>query len=523
MNERILHVPLDDRPYTYLLPEKTARLTKTQVISPPPALLGKFKKPGNADEILDWMNSLEDRFDGVIISIDMILYGGLVASRTLQTTEDKAKERLDRLFQILTDKKEALGTVYLFSALLRTAPTYIDESQVSLAEKLIQFSCESYHAAKGNKESLKIIEHIKKSISPERLDQYIAVRNRNHSLNKYLLSLAKDDNIDYLHIGIDDSKTVGLNILEKEELESIIAANNLNNKVSIAPGTDEASLMLLARLLCSFSTFTPSFYPLYSNSDGKKIIGRYEDRSIEEIVNLHIKIIGGDLSSSRSKADIMFYIHTPSFRQKEACFQKLELMRLLESSAIDNFVRSIKKSIKKGRFTALADVFYANGSDQKLMNSIFDACSTLSLAGYAGWNTAGNTIGTAAAHSLIFFLAVKTAKEEELSSIFQIQGELLLERYADDWLYQSIIRQELSAEALAKRVSVFHLDHRREEFEELAFTRLKDSLKKLLNRLKGEKAGLVDSPYASDFLHPVEMEITLPWGRLFEVSINFFR
>lgn len=60
------------------------------------------------------------------------------------------------------------------------------------------------------------------------------------------------------------------------------------------------------------------------------------------------------------------------------------------------------------------------------------------LASYAGWNTAGNTIGTALAHGTIYALAQAGGTLDELA-----QQEFMIERILDDYAYQKIVRDEL--------------------------------------------------------------------------------
>lgn len=521
MKKRVLFIPLDNRPCTYKMPVRMGRVANLEFITPPEKLLGRFHKPGESEEIIKWIREIEGDFQGAIISTDMPVYEGLVASRKMIVNEETARTRLDKLLHAIKLKKEKLGKIYLFSSLLRNAPTYMDESFIPLIEKVIMFSVESYHAGKGDDRAKRVIEKLKKGLPSKMLDEYLSVRRRNFSINKILIEKAKDEIFDFLLIGIDDSKTVGLNIQEKEKLQEIIESENLNDKVIISTGTDEATSLLLSRLLCDMTGINPRIHPVYSNPEGKKITGRYEDRSFEDVTKLQIRTAGGIFAPSDEDADIHLYIHTPSGRQKEARGQTLHFGG---RKNLMDFVCSIDRSLKSGIPVTIADVFYANGADNIFVRALVDNINILSLSGFAGWNTAGNSLGTAIAHGIVRTIAEKTivgGKERESS--LKSHALLLLERFVDDWLYQSNIRPGMCTEALWKRVSIYHLDEQTEYFEKKIQERLSESAVKFMESIRGSEIGRINSEKVIYFSPLDTLAIRLPWGRLFEVYLGFHR
>src|ERR1039457_190873 len=79
---RIAFIPMDDRPATAQFPQATAAICGVHLEMPPPQLLGHFTKPGDADAIGQWLLSLDTQgLSAVVVSSDMLAYGGLVASR----------------------------------------------------------------------------------------------------------------------------------------------------------------------------------------------------------------------------------------------------------------------------------------------------------------------------------------------------------------------------------------------------------------------------------------------------------
>ncbi len=98
---RIALVPLDDRPVCLQYPTMMAPLAHAEVVAPPIELLGRFTTPGDTDAIARWLRAQDWRtFDALIVSTDMLAYGGLVASRVHAVDADTALRRLDVLDEI---------------------------------------------------------------------------------------------------------------------------------------------------------------------------------------------------------------------------------------------------------------------------------------------------------------------------------------------------------------------------------------------------------------------------------------
>ncbi|MFP4498631.1 MAG: DUF4127 family protein, partial [Vulcanimicrobiota bacterium] len=499
-------------------PAKMAKMAGCQLVAPPCKLLGKFLSPGKTSEILDWLENLAESFDFSIISVDMPLYGGLVASRAKNCSLETVEKRLGRFEEIIARKKGQLGKVYIFNSLLRAAPTFTDETLLPIAQKIIDLSCESYLAQKGDEVAARATERIEKEIPPNLLKAYWETRDRNHEIDVKLLQLMAEGLADYMLIGLDDSKTIGLNILEKEELENIIEELGIGKKVTIAPGADESALLLMARGLSQSTEIYPRICPVYSNPGGEKITPRYEDRNIEEIIELHTEISGSQLVHNRADADILLYVHTPISKQLEASSQHYKDYK---NDFDQNFVSDIKNSIKEYKRVAMADIFYANGADLVLANSLIDRINILKLWSYAAWNTAGNTTGTVISQSVLRFVSEKTMETlEEQRQMAKQHLIILLERLADDWLYQSEVRQILRTKALELNLSIFHLEDWTEHFNQEARNLLKERLYQLFDYYLKHCFISFNNGNSYKIERLKDIRIHLPWDRLFEVSVN---
>ena len=119
---RIALVPLDDRPVCLQYPTMMAPLAHAEVVAPPVEMLGRFTTTADTDAIARWLRAQDWRtFDALIVSTDMLVYGGLVASRVHAVDVDTALRRLDVIDEVR--KAHATLPIYGFSVIMRLAPT----------------------------------------------------------------------------------------------------------------------------------------------------------------------------------------------------------------------------------------------------------------------------------------------------------------------------------------------------------------------------------------------------------------
>ena len=114
-------VPLDDRPVCLQLPVMLGEVADTDVPTPPRAILGRFLKTGDGDALARWLDAVDlDTLDAVVVSTDMLAYGGLAGSRVPRVFEVDARRRLDALTRL--KQRRADLRVYAFSTILEPAP-----------------------------------------------------------------------------------------------------------------------------------------------------------------------------------------------------------------------------------------------------------------------------------------------------------------------------------------------------------------------------------------------------------------
>ena len=79
--KKIVLLPLDERPCNYIYPQTLFNNEDVQVTVPDMSIMGDKKVPGDYDKIVQYL--LEETRDayGLVLSIDTLLYGGILPSR----------------------------------------------------------------------------------------------------------------------------------------------------------------------------------------------------------------------------------------------------------------------------------------------------------------------------------------------------------------------------------------------------------------------------------------------------------
>ena len=436
-HKRLFLIPLDARPVCYEFPQQLAQSAGLELCLPSPKLLGQLKTPADLKALQRWVKQHLFEKEPVIVALDTLAYGGLIAGRVDNTPLETLKQRVDQFFaQIQTDG------VYGFSSILRI-PAYNNAEEepdywAHYGKQLYDYS-EHWHRLNGNLS----IEHAE-GLPKEVLDDFLDRRERHHQLNQYALACLKHNKLDYLTFCQDDTGEYGINVWEAGELQKEITAEKLGEKAHTQTGADEVAAVMLARWLSHTHTAQQRepvrIYPVYSSETGKDTIARFDGIAINEITHRAIAACGAQRAETPEAADIWLLVHTPNnSKQGDHCIKEKADTNPEQHDVI---LEWLARGIAEGQPVMLADVAHANGSDAVLSEKIVSRFEDLTaLYGYAGWNTPGNTLGSCVAMGVVRYLA-------EYHTVFNQEAfyKLLLVRFADDWLYQSDVRQRLRAE-----------------------------------------------------------------------------
>ena len=117
----IVYVPLDERPCNADYPLQIAAATDLNLIVPPRELLGSKKQPADTGRLASWLTGQAAEADVLIVSIDMLVYGGIVPSRLHQWSLEECSRRLSALEECKRVNPEL--KIYAFNLIMR-APAY---------------------------------------------------------------------------------------------------------------------------------------------------------------------------------------------------------------------------------------------------------------------------------------------------------------------------------------------------------------------------------------------------------------
>jgi hypothetical protein len=119
---KTLFIPLDERPCNYIFPQLlVTHKTDVHICIPPIELLGHKKSPADTKKLSEFLISHVKDCDNLVLSIDMLLYGGLIPSRLHHLSEKEVNERLDIVHQIKNINPHI--KIYAFHCIMR-APSY---------------------------------------------------------------------------------------------------------------------------------------------------------------------------------------------------------------------------------------------------------------------------------------------------------------------------------------------------------------------------------------------------------------
>lgn len=505
---KVVYLPLDERPCNYDYPKQLSAMTDFEFVLPDRQLLGRKKKPAKYSPIQDWLLSETKHADYLILSIDLLVYGGIVPSRLHHLSEAEWRQRLTQVHEL--KKNNPFLKIYAFNLIMR-APAYNSSEEEpdyyeDFGELIFKYGWLSDKAERGGLTAIeeKELETSLNDIPDPVLTDFLERRKVNTAVNRAVIDLVEQGVIDFLIIPLDDNSKFGYTAKEQRSLIFDVEGKNLFDQVHIYPGADEIGCTLLARVFTTEKNYVPKIHARYSSTNGPFIIPKYEDRRLNESVKAHVTAAGGILTDASTKADVQLLIHSPAVGEKNVAEQipYSERDRSYFSEVnIRELAQVMDYLLKENQFVALADVATCNGADHALMKLITKMGLHHHLQAYAGWNTSGNSIGTVLAHAVIgsyYF------NNNEWEKVRNKSYQFYASRVIEDWGYQSIVRQKVVEEILPRfSADYFDLNHAQQEIE----TYIQNYL----------------TEFIANDLNWTDLEITqlhLPWNRMFEVGFT---
>ncbi|WP_246942788.1 DUF4127 family protein [Bacillus pinisoli] len=502
-------VPLDDRPINVYDAQKIAEIGGINTIFPKREDLGNFQNPGNTENLRNWLINHGEDVDGFIISIDMIGFGGLVASRTLQTSKEKALKNIEIIKELKIKYPDK--PIYVFNAVQRLAVTVSEKESLDIYWSIRNWAIlydEVYNLNMKEKENA--LKNLEKTIPKEILTKYLDARERNHLINITMIEWLSEGYIDYLILSQDDASKTGLHRFETELLKEKSKALNLSeNQLVFFSGTDEDSLILISRYINSYYNIKPKHYLHYVDKEGPTSTGYFESMTTQENIEKHITAINGVITDSEADADIHLFINTIVKGEKSAKFMAA--------------TKKINALLKEKKPVSIIDADVKT-RDDRFMTYLKENVDISQLYGFSSWNTIGNTIGIAISHSSTRFSMLNNnlnMNETILKSATKSHIEFLLSRLAKDEGYKNDLHDEIKQYVTNINGDYLDLDDHYEQTYNFSKDKVINRTHFWFNSLKNEK--FVYQTNESKYIIAKELEevyFDFPWKRLFDISLE---
>lgn len=480
---KILALPLDIRPYNYdFLQSLAAMDDSVELLLPEKSELGLKKTPARFEVLNQFLAAQCDSADALVISMDMFLYGGLFPARTHHYELATLLERLETI-TTLKAKNPALK-VYASSLVLRT-PKY----NSSVEEPEYYATCGKaifwygYLTNKQKRVGLTETEQqelnsYRQQIDDGAMEDWLKRRSTNLSIIHSVLKMVQQGIIESLIIPLDDTAEFGFTAQDQEAIFNWINEYEVQDRVSVHPGTDESGCTLLTRAYLDASQQPFKCRTLWSNELFRQVIPNYEDRPFIHSLRSHARACGIQLVDSKGDdlpvlaingcGEVMqeafevsygYCVHTQERKPK---YKNVTYFTHRDLASFADEVKAQSENIT----VVVADLAHSNGGETDLIRALDKAGALDGIKGYSGWNTTCNSLGSALA-ALVF--ASRSNNPSQVNAF-------LKERLVSDWAYQTEVRFPVELDYLPE-LGVGYGDF--DTYSEQVFARIKENIEQV--------------------------------------------
>lgn len=493
--EKILFVPLDNRPVCLDYTVDSFRKAEYEVVTPPKEFIASNTNQGNPEELLAFLDQEAPGASGAVVSGDAVIYGGLVNSRTHELPQETLQKRADALLSF--KKKHPDVPLYAFSTIMRSPrwsgapvePAYYSQ----YGPQIFRWGELRDKAELGllKKKEHRELAELEAALPEDVRADVLSRREKNGRVLVHLAEGLKQGTLDYFLIGRDDSAPYSEAHRDARHFMEAVKDVPAYKLRSFA-GADELGMVLLNRAVNRARGRTPLVYGFYTEGVGEKTVPSYEDNTIRHSYREHVLAAGAYPAQFDKRADLVLGLFTPVDGVTYGADGPQNSNTLKPEQ--QQFLAKTEHYLADGKNVGIADVAFGNGGSNGLVKALFDRKDAYRLGSYAGWNTASNSLGYALGQGLL--REKLTDKDREI---------LLNTRYLDDWAYQSNVRQQVRKDLIwANQWPDGKLDG--------------DQLKQAEQFITNGMLKTVGPVMGNDAVK--EYKFRLPWKRTFEVEVS---
>lgn len=509
---KIIYVPLDERACNYSFPQKLAQMTDDiELLVPAYKDMGCLKTPANFSKIWEWIFEHAPECEYAILSVDTLVYGNIINSRTHHRTCDECQKTLDNFRKL--KKINPNLKIHAFNLAARVA-AYNDAHEdpdywATQGWNIWRYTYLTDKISRGHaddKEKTEL-EELKKNIPTDILNDFIERRKVDRFTNLYCVDLVKAGVFDVLTIPKDDTAEYGYAAMDQSAIAQKVRQERLMDRVMVYPGADEVGCVLFTRVFNLIKGYTPRVYVRYSSTLGPTIVPRYEDRPLHESIKAQITSAGGIYEDNTDHSDCMLAVNSPGKYMIESSEQYTKDLTFTSHINMHEFLRYINYYVDHyKKSVGVAEVSVCNGCENEFMDYALLAGIYEKVQAVGGWNTAQNTIGVVLAQTVIASYYNRFAGDY---GKYQLSEEFKLRSIVCDWLYQSNVLHRFLIETKDK-LNPYALAEHYESTQNYFVNHLNECVKEKFNgRYKGADIMIHDLLFNWDGVFYIDFNIKL--------------
>ena len=422
----ILLVPLDSRPPCREFVINGGKIIGREIVTPPTEYMDYYSKPGETTEMRRWLAENMENADAVILSVDQLLSGGLLAAREAHISHAD----IDALATYLHTLHTAHPNVPLHAFYI--LPRAIPQDGIDgwrERRTLLAYARLLGRAGEGLPVDEDEMERLRGEFPPDDLKKYLAHFDESTALASMLIELTEEGVLTRLILGQDDGEEYSVGNLKKKELAALLAKKNIaQERAMIVHGADEIALSMLARLsvdeLGARGGTAPRIALCYARADMADMIFPFMAVSNDVTAREKIAMLGAVPAEDDTSSGLTLLI--------SAGDSGADTLGTRAPAAA-----AVKDMLAAGTPAALVDLSRHFHAEETLLPILVEKNVPVNaLTAYAGWNTASNAIGTALAQAVLYHCAIERAENtKERARATYANLAFLTGRIAEDEFY----------------------------------------------------------------------------------------
>lgn len=422
----ILLVPLDSRPPCREFVVNGGRIVGREIITPPTEYMDYYSMAGDTHAMRRWLAERMDGADAVILSIDQLLSGGLLAAREAHISNEDIQSLAAYLRTLHTAHPNV--PLHAFYILPRAIPQDGIEGWRE-RRALLSYARLLGRAGEGLPVDAAEMERLRGAFPDDDLQKYLAHFEESTALAAMLIDLTEEGVLTRLVLGQDDGEEYSVGNLKKAELSALLTQKNIApERTMIVHGADEIALSMLTRIavdkLRAAGGELPRVSLRYAGADMNGAVFPFMAVSNDVTAREKIAMLGAVYTEDSADSDLTLFI--------SAGDSSADTLGTRASAAA-----AIKAMLAAGTPVALVDLSRHFHAEETLLPILIEKNVPMNaLTAYAGWNTASNAIGTALSEALLYHCAMqRAASNEEREAYTYANLAFLTGRIAEDAFY----------------------------------------------------------------------------------------